>query len=466
MGIMLAAMLSGLATGTAKRVQKEREDNEALIENRLRLAATNKLRREKEREAQRALLNERYSAVSGYLPEEATEEQKLALVSNEAIAKEFIQKRSSGEDVDLNKFLVINKEKIPKGFTSTRQYLDSLTAAPEPVTQEQMQQSFGEQRGFLGLRTGVSAGRAEKIAQQYGSTAGELLAYEQPSEGMQMPEIARMNVEMLRKKEKLTPAQGLALLQSNYLDLAKKYGENDERTVAAKTLATEYKVRMEALDPDQIKFNDLFDKSKVDLAKAIPGTPEYQRAEREYKRLAAIQNSDKDGTKQTDLIRLFRLASVNAVENAFQGSKDVVITTDPVTKDKSYDYSKSPQVAEKVKQVVLAAIGRQARFYQDAQGMPLNQDVAAVLTAFQVPFDKAGRPIFDVAVPAPEPAPAGAAGAARVQPTAEAETQFDIPADAVTYLKTNKDDPDVVRQFNAKYGTAKDSNPAARFLGK
>ena len=109
MSVALMGFLTGLAKGSTERIKKEREDNEALIENRLKMAATNKLRREKEREAQRALLNERYSTISSYLPADATEEQKLALVSNEAIAKEYVAKRSAGADIDLNKFLVVNK---------------------------------------------------------------------------------------------------------------------------------------------------------------------------------------------------------------------------------------------------------------------------------------------------------------------------------------------------------------------
>lgn len=228
MSIALTGLLTGFAKGAKERIEKEREENEALIESRLKLANTNKLKREKERDAQKALLNQRYDLVSGYLPADATEEQKLALISNETVAKEFAAMRTKGEEVDLNKFLVINKDKIPQGFTSVRQYIDTIAAAPTALSQEQMQQAFGETRGFLGARTGVSAGRAEKLAQQYGAPAAELLAYEQPQQLPQMPEVARMNVEMLKEVEKEPKSQEEMLKRARAQQTrAKLAGDNE-----------------------------------------------------------------------------------------------------------------------------------------------------------------------------------------------------------------------------------------------
>jgi hypothetical protein len=427
MSVALMGFLTGLAKGSTERIKKEREDNEALIENRLKMAATNKLRREKEREAQRALLNERYSTISSYLPADATEEQKLALVSNEAIAKEYVTKRSAGEDIDLNKFLVVNKEKVPQGFKTTRQYLDSLTAAPEPVSQEQMQQAFGEQRGFLGARTGVSAGRAEKMAQQFGGTAGELLAYEKPMEPMQMPEIARMNVEMLKDPKRKTPQQRLDDYQNAYIDAVEQYGADSPESKAMQTEAITLRDRIKALEPKQETFTSMLDAAKVTMANARPGTPEYAAAEREVNRLVNIGKKDKDNVPTLPQTRsLFAGTATQAVTAEFGNlvGKGIVIETS-LDGTPTYKYTGGDKnEAAKIKAVGLNAIKRQYSTMSDAQGRPLNEDIRRALIEFGVEFNQNGVPIFQqaasAATPTPTPPPAAGVGAQRTQVPAAA----------------------------------------------
>lgn len=177
--IALMGLLTGFAKGAAARIEKEKEENEALIQSRLKMAAINKKKREAEIEARKTALTERYSALTPFLDGSEAEEEKLALLSNDAITKDFVDRRSRGEVVDLKQYLVMNKEKVPQNFTSVQQYIDTLSAAPQPVAPEQMQAALGDTRGFLGARTGVSAGRAEKIAGALGAgSAAELLAYE------------------------------------------------------------------------------------------------------------------------------------------------------------------------------------------------------------------------------------------------------------------------------------------------
>ena len=60
-----------------------------------------------------------------------------------------------------------------------------------------MQAALGDTRGFLGARTGVSAGRAEKIAGALGAgSAAELFAYEhmEPVSAEPLMDVARINV--------------------------------------------------------------------------------------------------------------------------------------------------------------------------------------------------------------------------------------------------------------------------------
>lgn len=196
--IALMGLLTGFAKGASARIEKEREDNEALIQSRLKMAAINKQKRQAEIEARKTALTERYSALTPFLDGSEAEEEKLALLSNDAITKDFVDRRSRGEVVDLKQYLVMNKEKVPQNFTSVQQYIDTLSAAPQPVAPEQMQAALGDTRGFLGARTGVSAGRAEKIAGALGAgSAAELLAYErmEPVSAEPLMDVARINMK-------------------------------------------------------------------------------------------------------------------------------------------------------------------------------------------------------------------------------------------------------------------------------
>lgn len=193
--IALMGLLTGFAKGATARIEKEREENEELIRSRLKLAAVNKQKRDVETSARKKELLERYNTISPYLDDTINEQEKLALISNETFAKEFAEKRSAGEPLDLKTYLQINKDKIPKNFTTVQEYINSLQTTPEAVSPDQMQAALGERRGFLGARTGVSPGGAERIARSLGSgaSAAELLAYERaaPPESEPLTDIAR-----------------------------------------------------------------------------------------------------------------------------------------------------------------------------------------------------------------------------------------------------------------------------------
>ena len=132
--IALTGLLTGLALGTAEKIKREREENEELITTRLKLAAVNKQKREAEVAAKKTALTERYSSISPFLSGTETEEEKLALISNDAIAKDFIDRRGKGEALDLSSYLITNKDKIPKSFETVQKYIDSLSAAPAGVS--------------------------------------------------------------------------------------------------------------------------------------------------------------------------------------------------------------------------------------------------------------------------------------------------------------------------------------------
>ena len=142
MALALLGLMTGLAKGAASRVEKQREENESLVKTRLQLAAINKKKREAEIEARKKELSDRYSSVQPFLYEGLTEEQKLALVSNEAITKDFVERRSRGEQVDVNNYLITVKDKIPANFKSVQEYINTISAPPTALTEEQMQGAF------------------------------------------------------------------------------------------------------------------------------------------------------------------------------------------------------------------------------------------------------------------------------------------------------------------------------------
>lgn len=254
--IALMGLLTGFAKGAAERVEKEQEENEELIRTRLKLAAVAKQKRETETTARKTALTERYSTISPFLDGSESETEKLALISNEAIAKDFVERKSRGESVDLGSYLVINKDKIPTNFESVQKYIDTISAAPAPVAPDQMQAAFGEERGFLGARTGVSPGRAERIARTLGSgaTAAELLAYEKtaPVAGEPLMDYARFGTIAAEESFKTleSKAQKLRLKRLKEQDPAKQAMLDDEIDVTEQSMLA-HKEATTARTPEQ-----------------------------------------------------------------------------------------------------------------------------------------------------------------------------------------------------------------------
>lgn len=254
--IALMGLLTGFAKGAAERIEKEQEENEELIRTRLKLAAVAKQKRETETTARKTALTERYSTISPFLDGSESETEKLALISNEAIAKDFVERKSRGESVDLGSYLVTNKDKIPTNFESVQKYIDTISAAPAPVAPDQMQAAFGEERGFLGARTGVSPGRAERIARTLGSgaTAAELLAYEKtaPVAGEPLMDYARFGTIAAEESFKTleSKAQKLRLKRLKEQDPAKQAMLDDEIDVTEQSMLA-HKEATTARTPEQ-----------------------------------------------------------------------------------------------------------------------------------------------------------------------------------------------------------------------
>lgn len=472
--IALMGLLTGFAKGAAQRVEKEREENEELIKTRLKMAAITKQKRDAETAAKKTALTERFSIVSPYLDGSEDEEQKLALISNEAIAKDFVERKSKGEAINLKDYIVTNKDKIPTGFKSVQQYIDSLSAAPAPVAPEQMQAALGEQRGFLGARTGVSAGRAEKIASSLGSgaTASQLLAYENipATAGEPLMDIARINTELYPKDIK-KPEDQLDHLQGKVVQFTRRFGEDDPKTEKARQDLAVTESAIATLSNPQRNWN----KRRNELV-AIIASPETSVAEKNKAEVELFRGDgvDKNMLSAPDLYRFAQTAGTNAVARKFGSlvDKSIAVVANP-DGSSSYRYIGDPgeDVKKQIDSVYAAAVRNAAKRYvdpvtqqyiNDAYKTAIDSLLAGVGTApaAAVPSPNAAQqPATRITPPpaaAPAPAPAPAAGPLVQRRT---ETPMTLPPNiAVEREKALKAiaegrDPDMVRQrFKEKTG--------------
>lgn len=398
MSIALTGLITGFAKGAKSRIEKEREENEALIQNRLKMAQTNRTLHQKQMDAQKQLLTGRLDTVSSYLPPDATEEQKLALISNEEISKQFVDLRSKGEEVDLNQFLVLNKDKVPQNFNTAQQYIDTLSAAPAPVPQQQVD-AIRQTRGFLGARTGANV---ESMAQQFGMSAGQLLAYEEVSGVPRVPQFARMNVNMLRDEKTKDIGQRLKDAQSMLLDARDEFGPDSQEFKVAQSRYDNLLTLRDVLEPKDVKWADHVGSLKMAIVNAR--TPEErQLAQREYSRVLEVERMGKqeegEGKIPTanTLSNLLGRSSVRAVNEQFGNmvqSRNIMIDT-AADGSANFRYIGTDAAA---RDRVNAAAREAMRFtvlpYLDMNGKPLNRDVEVALRANGIEIDQNGRALF------------------------------------------------------------------------
>jgi hypothetical protein len=252
MGLALLGALAGFAQGVGSRVEKEREENAELVKTRLQFAAINKKKREEERKAIQEELSGRLSKVTPWLDKSTPEEITLALISNDSIAKQFAERREAGDPIDAATFVKLNKDEIkkrlPNGFESVRRLIDTVGAPPTQMTEEQMQQAFGQKEGFMGFNVGAKPGRVEKIASGLGAgSARELLAYEnmQPLQRDPFSGIATINTEqygpMVDSVEK-----AFEKAQMNLFNAEQRFKKDDPRLIKLREETAALKDQIEA----------------------------------------------------------------------------------------------------------------------------------------------------------------------------------------------------------------------------
>lgn len=413
--IALTGLLTGLALGTAEKIKREREENEELITTRLKLAAVNKQKREAEVAAKKTALTDRYSSISPFLTGSETEQEKLALISNDAIAKDFIDRRGRGEALDLSSYLVTNKDKIPKSFETVQKYIDSLSAAPAAVSPEQMQAALGQNRGFF--RTGISTGRAEKIAGTVGggASAAQLLAYEgvSPSATDPLLDVARINAELYPKDIK-KPEEQLEHLQGKVVQFTRQFGEDDPRTTKAleELATTESAIR--TLTPTQRSWSKRRNELVAIVASPDTSVKEKEKAEVEIMRGDGI---DKNMLSPGDLFKFAQTAGTNAVARKYGSlvGKDIAVTAN-ADGSSSYTYIGDPgaDVKKDIDAVYASAVRSVAgRFVDPMTRAPISDAYKAAIDSLLSGIGTApARPVT--------PPTAATAPATRVEPAAPA----------------------------------------------
>jgi hypothetical protein len=432
MALALLGLAAGFASGAAARVEKEREDNEELLKTRLKLAAINKKKREEEIDARKKEYLNRYSSVQPFLYEGLTEEQKLALVSNEAITKDFVERRSRGEQVDVNNYLITVKDKIPTNFKSVQEYINTISAPPTAMTEEQMRGAFGRQEGAFGADVGVSAGRAERIAAGLGGgTAAELLAYEnmQPVEAEPLADIARINVALFPREPKTLDEQ-ITQAESVVSATADEFGEDSTQTDAAISRLETLRQRKSVLDPDQQSFATMLDRAKAAVANAKE-PDQLKEAQQRLERLIAI-GKEGQGRKlpsPASMNNLLTDAAAKAVARTYGPLIGQGIVTGSERDAEGNTFSTyrytggDAEMRARIEATARSAMRTVAETFMDSDGSPISPDLITALSVNGVSFDpKTGKFNWTYTPPAAVQTTAPAAASAqRVQtPAAQA----------------------------------------------
>lgn len=405
MNIAMMGLIKGFAQGTSARIDEERAEEKTLIANRLKMAALNKKQREEEATTKKEAAKARLDQVQTLFPG-ASLEQQLALISNESMFEIAVEQKKKTGDLNLDEFIVVNKDKIPANFKTAQDYVNSITARPKGEAKMPEMQT----REVFFSKVTPDEKQIEAMASQYGSKAADLFAYEDATTPITAPVFGSVNLESLKKKKTIDDRMVEADIL--YADAASQYGKDSAEAAAAKNKYDFLKDMKDTLDPDKADWASTVSTLKMTMLNGE--TPEIRAAaEEKYDRLLEIEargkKKDSNIPNVNTLANLFSRTAARAltekygaeykeeliIETMPDGSSTFkYIGTDEARRKAVYDYSRS-------------IIKEMAQPYLDRQGKPINTDVATALRSMLIPFDEQGRPIFTAAPPVPAPTPEG-----------------------------------------------------------
>lgn len=175
------SFIGGYAKGANEEIDKQREKEDQYIQDRMKMAAATRLQKQKEAETQRKELEEAdktLAALPGYA--NAKPEQKIALLASPVIRKQYIDKTSAGEVVNLDDLMTVNAESL-KAFPTVESYIKSFQAKPK-TADEQTMAAFKQPRQSFGARIGAGEEELKQNAARFGMKPEEALGWEQGGE--------------------------------------------------------------------------------------------------------------------------------------------------------------------------------------------------------------------------------------------------------------------------------------------
>jgi hypothetical protein len=407
MAINLMGFVSGFAKGATQRITEEREKEETALSNRFKLAAVNKMTREKEANELKGLYAERIKNFNAAYPE-AAEEEVLAAISTETSYNTLMDAYNKGRPLNLKEHLILNKDSIPEGFTTARSYLDEVIKP-----QVTMGGTSAQTRSVFGADVSPSEKARARAASQYGASADELESYAQSSGAV--PDLPVFGSVIMKKD--LTSKERLEEANAAATQAAIEFGEGTPQAEAAMDYYNKIKTLDEALNPTEAKWATYVSGLKLAMA---TGTPEQKAAaeaefKREVVRIEAMSAKEKAETlpAMSTFGRVIAETKLAAMREKYGNKLDknlrVIYATDGSA---SFQYIGTDlAMQEEIRQHGLDAAASIAELYLDADGRPLSRDMKAVLISQGYKFDSEGR-MIKRAAPAPAaPAPAPAAPA-------------------------------------------------------
>jgi hypothetical protein len=294
-----------------------------------------------------------------------------------------------------------------------------------------MQAALGQNRGFF--RTGISTGRAEKIAGTVGggASAAQLLAYEGvgPSTTEPLLDVARINAELYPKDIK-KPEEQLEHLQGKVVQFTRQFGEDDPRTTKALEELATTESAIKTLTPTQRSWSKRRNELVAIVASPDTTVQEKDKAEVEIMRGDGI---DKNMLSPGDLFKFAQTAGTNAVARKYGSlvGKDIAVTAN-ADGSSSYTYIGDPgaDVKKDIDAVYASAVRAVAgRFVDPMTRAPISDAYKAAIDSLLsgigtaparpvTPPTAATEPATRVEPAAPVAAPAATRSAAPAAPAA------------------------------------------------
>jgi hypothetical protein len=260
MAINLMGFVSGFAKGASERIDDEREKEETALANRFKLAAVNKMTREKEANELKGLYAERIKNFNAAYPE-ATEEEVIAAVSTENIYSNLMDAYNKKKPVDIKKHLYVNRDLIPEDFTDSLSYINKRIA-PRFASSETA--AAEQSRSVFGATVTPDEKMKQTYASQFGASAADLEKYSRGTATVEdIPAMGSLNIAALQDPEERLKEARLGLLDAETDEEKMAFKEKIDEINGAMNYGTDPKTLQAEVNRVSIMLEDETDPAKV-----------------------------------------------------------------------------------------------------------------------------------------------------------------------------------------------------------